>query len=81
MLSWKMLITPQEGISSKGNITQLSRNLTRLDFGRNLSLMDSTFYLSDLLIGVGFVTGVTFTIHLGIVDFIFFVDLLVKISL
>ena len=29
-----------------------------------------TIYLSDLLVRVGFVTGVTFTTHLGIVNFI-----------
>ena len=45
-------------------IGKLSRNLARIDFGLNLSFMVFTIYLSDLLIGVGFVTGVTFTAHL-----------------
>ena len=48
----------------QGNIIQLSRYLTRMDFGQNLSFMVFTVYLSDLLVSVGFVTGVTFKTHL-----------------
>ena len=59
----------------KGNIMANygnSRERIKFDFGLNLGFMVFTFYLSDLLIGVGFVTGVTFTTHLWIVDFIDF---------
>ena len=39
----------------------------KIDFGLNLGFYNYSLYLSDLLIGVGFVTGITFTMHLWIV--------------
>jgi len=55
----------QEGIIARANNGKLSRDLARIDFGLNLGFMVLTFYLSDLLVGVGcVVTGVTFTTHL-----------------
>ena len=49
---------------------KLSRNLARIFLGLNLSCMVVTFYLSDLLIGVGCVTGVTFKTNLSNTNFI-----------
>ena len=51
-------------------ISKLSRNLARIDFGLNLDFIVFTFYLSGLLIGNGFVTGVPFRTHLSNVNFI-----------
>ena len=52
-------------VQYKRYIRKLSRNLARTYFGLNLSFIAFTFYSSDLLIGVGFVTSVTFTTHLS----------------
>ena len=54
----------------QGNIIQLSQNLTRIYFGLNLSFLFLSVCLSDLLIGVGFVTGLTFKTHVSNVNFI-----------
>ena len=65
-------------IAAPRKIGKLSRNLARKDFGLNLSFMVSPLYLSDLLIGVGLVTGVTFTTHLSNANFIVLFDPFVK---
>ena len=39
-------------------------------FKLDLVIRDFALYLSDLLIGVGFVTGITFTIILLNIDFV-----------
>ena len=43
----------------------------KIDFGPDIDFMVFVLYLSDVLIGVGIVTGVTFTMHLLNVDSIY----------
>ena len=63
--SYASVKRPYAPIWPRRHIGKLSRNLATIDFGLNLCFMGFTFYLPDLPIGVGLVTGVTVTTHLS----------------
>ena len=61
-------------------IAKQQRKYAKSKFPNNSRALNFTIYLPNLVYWVGCVTGITFTMHLWIVDFIYF-WLVVKISL
>ena len=64
--------------SNKASISWIIRKIRETEIPNSSRILAFTIYLADFVYWVGFVTGIAFTTHLWIVDFIIFLVFLKK---